>query len=565
MSQRNPKLIDVTFPPRGHEARTDDGQPVDMRTLMNQLQQTAFELRQRLTAVEDERNILAAQVQVLQGARPAPAVPSAHAMPQASNDLAQRQLAEQNRTIDGLRRSLSEAQSALEAAQGQLSNLRMARDSSQSQNRELTEKLAAAEDEIAELRYLVEKGTAAQAEATDAAEARREALQAKASLEAAQKRIEALIRERDETTDKALRAELELETLRERCRKMEEEGSPANPANGLELEILQQENQELTARLEAQRLETIDLATRFQITQEQIKNVSASLAEARLQARAHRAAAAPPPPPMPTSPGGPALVVPTIEPEPAEEAPAEEPAPALVNHEPFNVQEAQATLKEIRRCYQAYARETDDLSHLNELHCAIHTLALQAARSGLEAYQRISDALATLVQDLYKYPEQINTNVLNTVVQSIEFLSAASKLRDLHLLRSPSEAAICVVDDDPATCECILMAMEGVEMEAEAFRDPAEALCELSNGSCDLIITDVQMPGMDGFELCAEVRQRPHHQNTPVLFVTGQTDPEIRNRSVFSGGNDFMTKPFLLCELGLKALVLTAKAQLHMA
>lgn len=560
MSQRNPKLIDLNFPPRASDGRMEDGQPTDIRALMNQLQQTAFELRQRLSAVEDERNLLAAQVQVLQGAgRPQPVL---QAVPPPANDQSQRQIVEMNRTIEGLRRSLTEAQSAQETSAAQLTSLRMARDSAQSQNRELTEKIAAAEDEIAELRYLVEKGAATQTEAGDLALARREALHAQASLEAAQKRIEVLIRERDETTDKALRAELELETLRERCRKMEEEGSPANPAQELELEILRQENQELSARLEAQRLETIDLATRFQITQEQIKNVSASLAEARLQARAHRAAAAAS---LPPAPQGPALVVPTAEPPPVEETPAEETPQAGSDHEPFSVPQAQSTLKEIRRCYQAYARETDDLSHLNELHCAIHTLALQAERSGLEAYRRIADALATLVQDLYKYPEQINSNVLGTVVQSIEFLNAASKLRDLHLLRSPDEAAICVVDDDPATCECILMAMEGVDMEAEAFRDPAEALCELSNGACDLIITDVQMPGMDGFELCAEIRQRPHHQTTPVLFVTGQNDPEIRNRSVLSGGNDFMTKPFLMCELGLKALVLTAKAQLHMA
>jgi CheY-like chemotaxis protein len=551
MSQRNPKLIDLEFPPRTSDGRVEEGQPTDIRALMNQLQQTAFELRHRLTAVEDERNLLAAQVQVLQGTgRPLPLVQGA---PPAANDVSQRQVVELNRTVDGLRRSLAESQTALESSQAQLANLRMARDSAQSQNRELTEKIAAAEDEIAELRYLVEKGSATQTEASDLAEARRDALHAHASQDASQKRIETLIRERDETTDKALRAELELETLRERCRKMEEEGTQANPAHELELEILREENQELSARLEAQRLETIDLATRFQITQEQIKNVSASLAEARLQARAHRVAAAPAPPARP------ALVTPTVEPAPAEEA------PAVTEREPFSVAEAQATLKELRRCYQAYAREPDDLSHLNELHCAIHTLALQAERSGLEAFRRIADALATLVQDLYKYPEQINSNVLGTVVQAIEFLSAASKLRDLHLLRNPTDAAICVVDDDPATCECIVMAMEGVDMKAEAFGDPAEALCELSNGDCDLIVTDVQMPGMDGFELCAEVRQRPQHQNTPVLFVTGQTDPEIRNRSVLSGGNDFMTKPFLLCELGLKALVLTAKAQLHMA
>jgi CheY-like chemotaxis protein len=316
------------------------------------------------------------------------------------------------------------------------------------------------------------------------------------------------------------------------------------------MEILRQENQELSARLEAQRLETIDLATRFQATQEQIKSVSASLAEARLQAKANRPPVAPP---------NPATLPPLVveAPEPTESVQTSVP-------EPFVVSEAQAILKEMRRCYQAYARDPGDFSHLNELHCATHRLAEQAGRSALEAMRRIAQALGFLVHELYTFPEQINTAVLTTVVQSIEFLTTAVKMRDLHLLRSPAESSICIVDDDAATCECILMAMETVEMRAEAFREPAKALCKLSNNTCDLIVLDVQMPGMDGFELCSEIRQREHHRNTPILFVTGQTDPEIRSRASLIGGNDFMTKPFMLCELGLKALVLTAKAQLHM-
>jgi CheY-like chemotaxis protein len=183
----------------------------------------------------------------------------------------------------------------------------------------------------------------------------------------------------------------------------------------------------------------------------------------------------------------------------------------------------------------------------------------------MEAFGRIAQSLAILVQELYQYPEQIGSDVLTTVVQSLEFLTTAVKIRDLHLLRVPARSSVCIVDDDPATCECLLMAMETVEMHADAFGDPAKALCELSNGARDLIVLDVQMPGMDGFELCTEVRQQEHHRSTPVLFVTGQTEPEIRSRAALSGGNDFMTKPFMLCELGLKALVMAAKAQLHMA
>src|SRR3954468_20088087 len=101
MSQSNPKLINLDFTPPPGQPVADEYQPTDIRALMNQLQQTAFELRQRLSAVEDERNILAAQVQVLQGtSRPMPVVQAAP-LP-AANDQSQRQVMELNRTVEGL-------------------------------------------------------------------------------------------------------------------------------------------------------------------------------------------------------------------------------------------------------------------------------------------------------------------------------------------------------------------------------------------------------------------------------------------------------------------------------
>jgi CheY-like chemotaxis protein len=65
---------------------------------------------------------------------------------------------------------------------------------------------------------------------------------------------------------------------------------------------------------------------------------------------------------------------------------------------------------------------------------------------------------------------------------------------------------------------------------------------------------DVDMPGQDGFALCEKIRAHPTNRDTPVVFVTARSDFETRARSTLSGGNDFITKPFLLLELGVKAL-----------
>jgi PleD family two-component response regulator len=219
----------------------------------------------------------------------------------------------------------------------------------------------------------------------------------------------------------------------------------------------------------------------------------------------------------------------------------------------------------MRRCYNAYAKDPDDFSHLNELHCAAFSFAEQSRTAGCVAVHRISGALATLVQELYHFPEQITSEVLTSIMQGIEFLTSMLKLRDVRNLRDPSTGLVCIVDDDAATRECLIMAMETVMLRTIDYQEPAKALCDLTDTSCDLIVLDVQMPGMDGFELCSEIRQRARHKDTPVVFVTGMSGPEMRARSTLCGGNDFLAKPFVLTELALKALMMIVRTELRTA
>ena len=71
----------------------------------------------------------------------------------------------------------------------------------------------------------------------------------------------------------------------------------------------------------------------------------------------------------------------------------------------------------------------------------------------------------------------------------------------------------------------------------------------------DLIFLDIEMPEMNGFELCSKLRGFEVNKNTPVVFVTILNDFESRANSTISGGNDFIAKPFLFMELAVKAIV----------
>jgi DNA-binding response OmpR family regulator len=79
----------------------------------------------------------------------------------------------------------------------------------------------------------------------------------------------------------------------------------------------------------------------------------------------------------------------------------------------------------------------------------------------------------------------------------------------------------------------------------------------------DLIFLDVDMPLMNGFELCSKLRLDELNKRTPVVFVTNLNDFENRANSTMSGGNDFIAKPFMFIELAVKAIIHVQRGSLE--
>ena len=79
----------------------------------------------------------------------------------------------------------------------------------------------------------------------------------------------------------------------------------------------------------------------------------------------------------------------------------------------------------------------------------------------------------------------------------------------------------------------------------------------------DVIFLDVQMPGIDGFEVCTKNHEKALNRETPVVFVTVQSDFDARAKATLCGGNDLIAKPFLVLEITVKALTLALGARLE--
>jgi diguanylate cyclase (GGDEF)-like protein len=108
---------------------------------------------------------------------------------------------------------------------------------------------------------------------------------------------------------------------------------------------------------------------------------------------------------------------------------------------------------------------------------------------------------------------------------------------------------ILVVDDDPYSAGLIDNVLRNAGFISSYCCNPDEALRTIQAEMPDLIILDVVMPGMDGFDLCRRVRALPALQSTPILFVTRKGDVEQRVQGLEVGGNDYISKPFEPLEL----------------
>ena len=106
---------------------------------------------------------------------------------------------------------------------------------------------------------------------------------------------------------------------------------------------------------------------------------------------------------------------------------------------------------------------------------------------------------------------------------------------------------ILIVDD---TIENIKLVSDLLgDFDTSFARSGEEALKLLAGETFDLILLDVMMPGLDGFETCQQLRQIPSSSEIPVIFLTAKNDDESIVKGFQSGGQDFITKPFNTEEL----------------
>jgi len=173
-----------------------------------------------------------------------------------------------------------------------------------------------------------------------------------------------------------------------------------------------------------------------------------------------------------------------------------------------------------------------------------------------------ASALEGLIKQLAEKMRHVTPSTLQTVAGGLDLLD------DLCVPGLPPDLLtvrplkFLVVDDDKISCQAMSLSLEKAFNPPDLAEDGDMALALATRQAYDVIFLDVQMPGMDGFELCTKIRNTIPNRTTPVVFVTNQSDFDARCKSTLSGGNDLMGKPFLTFELTVKALMLALHGRL---
>ena len=111
------------------------------------------------------------------------------------------------------------------------------------------------------------------------------------------------------------------------------------------------------------------------------------------------------------------------------------------------------------------------------------------------------------------------------------------------------EPSVLVVDDNQQNLELLLAYLEDVDCKTLAASDGAEALEVVKTSSPDLILLDVMMPKMSGFEVCRRIKNDPKTTDIPVIMVTALNELGDIERAIDSGTDDFLSKPINKWEL----------------
>ncbi len=209
----------------------------------------------------------------------------------------------------------------------------------------------------------------------------------------------------------------------------------------------------------------------------------------------------------------------------------------------------------LRKDFIRYRTATgnDRHEHLTSLLARLSELNTDAMACGLDGLSCYLTVIKSRIAQLLESKGPANPSSLQGVAAALDALAALNNhVGELEPLNNLNPLAL-IVDDDNVCRKTLSLGLEKSKIKTTSVDNPDAALLEAESKPFDLIFLDVDLPKMNGFALCARIRIIASHRKTPILFVTSLNDIKSRASSRVSGGNDFITKPVNLYDLGINS------------
>ena len=221
------------------------------------------------------------------------------------------------------------------------------------------------------------------------------------------------------------------------------------------------------------------------------------------------------------------------------------------------IQKAPGEVAKIRESCLSYVKTVgtpEGDKSLNSLHKQVRFFATRAGLSGCVRIALLASAFEALLFEAVFKPGKATPSVSQTFAQAVDCLERLCQTNPGTTEVVP-KAKILVVDDDAVCNLAMVGALKRAHFEPVSVDDPQKALDMAQKGRYDVVFLDINMPVMNGFQVCERLRGMPEYRETPVIFITSFGDFQNRARSILSGGNDLIPKPISPVELVLKTTI----------
>ena len=116
-------------------------------------------------------------------------------------------------------------------------------------------------------------------------------------------------------------------------------------------------------------------------------------------------------------------------------------------------------------------------------------------------------------------------------------------------MAQPTQPFILIVDDNTTNLSVLSQALKTAQYKVRMATDGEDALAQVERHQPELILLDIEMPNMDGFETCRRLQANPNTQGIPIIFMTSLADTEKKVKGLSLGAVDYITKPFEASEV----------------